>query len=106
MVLFWPCPRGCDRHPGRAVAPETGTNNPAAATPGDGWRPYRRAGVRLAGSFCWPPRQRDGRLVAVTEQSTGDVVPERWNAVAPKSNMWMDPAQDPRFAAGTELEGE
>ena len=41
----------------------------------------------------------------MTEQSTGDVVPERWNAVAPKSNMWMDPAQDPRFAAGTELEG-
>jgi hypothetical protein len=42
----------------------------------------------------------------VTEQSTGDVVPERWNAVGPKSNMWMDPAQDPRFAAGAELEGE
>jgi hypothetical protein len=42
----------------------------------------------------------------VTEQSTGDVVPERWNAVAPKSNMWMDPAQDPRFAAGAELDGE
>jgi hypothetical protein len=34
------------------------------------------------------------------------VVPERWNAVGPKSNMWMDPAQDPRFAAGAELEGE
>ena len=42
----------------------------------------------------------------MTEQSTGDVVPERWNAVGPKSNMWMDPAQDPRFAAGAELEGE
>jgi hypothetical protein len=42
----------------------------------------------------------------VTEQSTGDVVPERWNAVGPKSSMWMDPAQDPRFAAGAELEGE
>jgi uncharacterized damage-inducible protein DinB len=60
----------------------------------------------LAGSFCWPPRPPDDRLVAVTEQSTGDVVPERWNAVGPKSNMWMDPAQDPRFAAGAELEGE
>jgi hypothetical protein len=35
-----------------------------------------------------------------------DVVAERWNAVGPKSNMWMDPAQDPRFAAGAELEGE
>ncbi len=42
----------------------------------------------------------------MTEQSTGDVIPERWNAVGPKSNMWMDPAQDPRFAAGAELEGE
>jgi len=41
----------------------------------------------------------------VTEQSTGDAVPERWNAVDPKSNMWMDPAQDPRFE-GPELEGE
>ena len=42
----------------------------------------------------------------MTEQSTGDAVPERWNAVGPKSSMWMDPAQDPRFAAGAELEGE
>ena len=42
----------------------------------------------------------------MTEQSTGDVVPERWNAVGPKSSMWMEPAQDPRFAAGAELEGE
>ena len=42
----------------------------------------------------------------MTEQSTGDAVPERWNAVGPKSDMWMDPAQDPRFAAGAELEGE
>ena len=42
----------------------------------------------------------------MTEQSTGDAVPGRWNAVGPKSNMWMDPAQDPRFAAGAELDGE
>jgi Protein of unknown function (DUF664) len=42
----------------------------------------------------------------VTEQSAGDAVPERWNAAGPKSDMWMDPAQDPRFAAGAELEGE
>jgi hypothetical protein len=60
----------------------------------------RRAGILLA------TRPPDDRLVAVTEQSTGDVVPERWNAVGPKSNMWMDPAQDPRFAAGAEVEGE
>src|SRR5437879_5031793 len=63
-------------------------------------------GARPAGSLCWPARTRDDRLVAVTEQSTGDAVPERWNAVGPKSDMWMDPAQDPRFAAGAELEGE
>ena len=42
----------------------------------------------------------------MTQQSTGEAVPERWNAAGPKSDMWMDPAQDPRFAAGTELEGE
>ncbi len=42
----------------------------------------------------------------MTEQSTGDGVPERWNAAGPESNMWMDPAQDPRFAASAELEGE
>ena len=42
----------------------------------------------------------------MTEQSTGDAVPERWNADGPKSSMWMDPAQDPRFAAGAELDGE
>ena len=27
-------------------------------------------------------------------------------AVGPGSDMWMDAAQDPRFAAGAELEGE
>ena len=58
----------------------------------------------LLGSFCWPEGTRDDRLVAVTEQGTG--VPERWNAVGSESDMWMDPAQDPRFAAGAELEGE
>ncbi|MGO9277323.1 MAG: DinB family protein, partial [Streptosporangiaceae bacterium] len=36
----------------------------------------------------------------------GGVVPGRWNAVGPKSSMWMDPARDPRFAAAAELEGE
>src|SRR5499427_2316368 len=52
------------------------------------------------------PRAWDDKLVAMTKQSTGDAVPERWNAVGPTSNMWMDPAQDPRFATGAELEGE
>jgi uncharacterized damage-inducible protein DinB len=42
----------------------------------------------------------------VTEQNTRDAVPERWNAVHPKSNMWMDRAQDPRFVSDGELEGE
>ena len=42
----------------------------------------------------------------MTEQNTGDAVPERWNAVHPKSNMWMDRAQDPRFAGAAEVEGE
>jgi hypothetical protein len=33
-------------------------------------------------------------------------VPERWNAVGLRSDTWIDTAQDPRFAAGAELEGE
>ena len=74
--------------------------------PGHGTQASARARVRVAGSLCWLPRPPDDRLVAVAEQGTGDVVPERWNAVGPKSGMWMDPAQDPRFAAGAELEGE
>jgi hypothetical protein len=43
---------------------------------------------------------------AVTESNDRETVPERWNAAGPGSDMWMDPAQDPRFAAGTKLEGE
>jgi uncharacterized damage-inducible protein DinB len=78
----------------------------AAVSPVTARGPAPEPGVCLAGSFYWPPRVRDDRLVAVTEQSTGDAVPGRWNAVGPKSNMWMDPAQDPRFAAGAELDGE
>jgi uncharacterized damage-inducible protein DinB len=42
--------------------------------------------------------------VPVTEDNAGEAVPERWNAAG--SDMWMDTAQDPRFAAGAELEGE
>ena len=37
---------------------------------------------------------------------TGEAVPERWNAVGSDSDVWMDEAQDPRYAAGAELEGE
>lgn len=47
-----------------------------------------------------------GRVVAVTEDSDRDAVPERWNAVGADSNVWMDEAQDPRFTAGVTLEGE
>jgi uncharacterized damage-inducible protein DinB len=42
-------------------------------------------------------------VVAVAEDDR-EAVPERWNAAG--SDMWMDTAQDPRFAAGAELEGE
>jgi uncharacterized damage-inducible protein DinB len=42
----------------------------------------------------------------MTSQSTGDAPPERWNAVGPTSDMWMDPAADPRFAPMGELHGE
>ena len=40
----------------------------------------------------------------MAEDNAGEAVPERWNAAG--SDMWMDTAQDPRFAAGAELEGE
>jgi uncharacterized damage-inducible protein DinB len=47
----------------------------------------------------------------VTEDKTtagnaGEQVPERWNAVAPDSDMWMDEAEDPRFDPAVVLEGE
>lgn len=42
----------------------------------------------------------------MTQANADADVPERWNALGAGSNMWMDPAQDPRFATGTELEGE
>jgi uncharacterized damage-inducible protein DinB len=45
-------------------------------------------------------------VVAVTEGNERGTVPERWNAVGAGSDMWMDTAQDPRFATGTEPEGE
>jgi Protein of unknown function (DUF664) len=45
-------------------------------------------------------------VVAVTEGNEPEIVPERWNAVGTGSGMWMDMALDPRFATGTEPEGE
>src|SRR5262249_58177436 len=50
------------------------------------------------------PERGCGRVVAVTEDSASEAVPERWSAAG--TDMWMDMAQDPRFAAGAELEGE
>jgi uncharacterized damage-inducible protein DinB len=42
----------------------------------------------------------------VTEDNAGEPLPERWNAVGAGSDVWMDRAQDPRFAGGAEVEGE
>jgi uncharacterized damage-inducible protein DinB len=42
----------------------------------------------------------------MAEDSGNEELPERWNALGENSNLWMDPAQDPRFANGTNLEGE
>ncbi len=41
----------------------------------------------------------------MTDDSAGESVPERWNAVGPGSDVWLDTAQDPRFTE-VELEGE
>jgi len=45
-------------------------------------------------------------MVAMTEDNAAGDIPKRWNALGAGSNMWMDPAKDPRFAAAAELEGE
>jgi uncharacterized damage-inducible protein DinB len=42
----------------------------------------------------------------MAEASERETAPERWNAVGAGSDMWMDTAQDPRYATGTQLEGE
>jgi len=42
----------------------------------------------------------------MAEASERETVPERWNAVGSGSDMWMDMALDPRYATGTEPEGE
>ena len=41
----------------------------------------------------------------MTDNSASEPVPDRWNAVGGGSDVWMDMAQDPRFA-NAELEGE
>ena len=45
-------------------------------------------------------------MVAMTKDDIGKGLPERWNAPEAGPGMWMDAAVDPRFAAGTDLEGE
>jgi uncharacterized damage-inducible protein DinB len=42
----------------------------------------------------------------VTAGNPGDDVPERWNAVGTGSDMWIEHAEDPRYAADAELQGE
>ena len=42
----------------------------------------------------------------MTEDNTSESVPERWNAVGADSDVWVDMAQDPRYATGAHLEGE
>ena len=45
-------------------------------------------------------------MVTMTDGKADEDVPERWSAVGAGSSMWMDPAKDPRFAGGTDVEGE
>jgi len=42
----------------------------------------------------------------MAEASERVTVPERWNAAGAGPGMWMDTALDPRYATGTEPEGE
>jgi uncharacterized damage-inducible protein DinB len=41
------------------------------------------------------------RLTIMSEDNLAEALPDRWNAVGPESNMWMEMAEDPRFAAAT-----
>jgi uncharacterized damage-inducible protein DinB len=45
-------------------------------------------------------------VIVMAEASERETAPERWNAAGSGSNMWMDMALDPRYATGTEPEGE
>src|SRR5215471_3716473 len=65
------------------------------------------AGSRPAVAAASRKQCQCGRVVAVTEDNAREAVPERWSAAG--NDMWMDMAQDPRFAslvAGRQLEGE
>ena len=42
----------------------------------------------------------------MTDPNSAEQLPERWNALGPESNVWMDVKEDPRFAEGTDAEGE
>jgi uncharacterized damage-inducible protein DinB len=42
----------------------------------------------------------------MTMTADDQAVPERWNAVGPDAGMWMDTAQDPRFADSSDIAGE
>ncbi len=42
----------------------------------------------------------------MTEDSASNTAPSRWSAAPEAPDMWMDPAQDPRYQPGTELHGE
>jgi uncharacterized damage-inducible protein DinB len=44
-------------------------------------------------------------VVAMTDDSARESVPERWNAAGAGADVWIDMAQDPRFTTA-ELEGE
>jgi len=73
---------------------------------GEYWsRPVTTEEVRDCETRC-PLHCGRARVNAVTESKDPETVPERWNAAGPGSGIWMDAAQDPRFAAGTKLEGE
>lgn len=68
--------------------------------PGHGTRASPRTRGSSCGVILLATRARDGGVVAVTEQSRapGTWYPNAGTPVGPKSNMWMDPAQDPRLA--------
>ena len=42
----------------------------------------------------------------MTHDDSREAIPERWNAAGAGSDVWIDMAQDPRFVADAELEGE
>jgi uncharacterized damage-inducible protein DinB len=47
----------------------------------------------------------DDRMLIMTDEIAGEAVPERWTASTVYTDVWMDPADDPR-ETGTELDDE